>query len=137
MLPKRHSQMEISSNSPWWKQWDSYALKKANLFKSISLAPNTTACRPEDIRSNIVLQIAYKKQDVFKSILSHLMNQMMSVIYQLLALIYSWHQLWIYVTQKIASEHSAYNTVTGEGINTWHAQHSNWIKHQCLARRKH
>lgn len=55
--------------------------EKANLFKTISLAPNTVARRIDDIGSNIVNQIAEKAKKMFWCILSHLMSQLMRVMH--------------------------------------------------------
>ena len=89
--------------------------EKANLFKIISLAPNTVARRIEDIGSNVFHQIADKARNF--QLYSLALDESTDVCdtSQLLVFIRGVDSEFN-VTQELASVHSMHSTVTGEDI---------------------
>ncbi|XP_078084146.1 general transcription factor II-I repeat domain-containing protein 2-like [Mustelus asterias] len=110
--------------------------EKANLFKIISLAPNTVAHRIEGIGSNIFHQIADKEKNF--QLYSLALDESTDVCdtSQLLVFIRGVDSEFN-VTQELASVHSMHSTVTGEDIfkelqKTVLEYNLEWNKLQCV-----
>lgn len=109
--------------------------EKMNLFKQISLAPNTIARRIEDIGCNIVKQIAEKARNFHQYSIA-LDESDACDASQLLVFIRGVDSDFN-VTQELASVHSMHGTVTGEDIfkyveKTLLEYHLEWNKLKCV-----